>query len=248
MITLISGQKDYSDVKDVRLVGKVYGRTVLATIMSVIVYVSITFLFLAMGTRTVGYQIYELGADGQWEQVGDPYYYQEGEGPVPDIELEDNQKTEPVRSELSAGMLVTCKTISQIFTLFLLLMMPYGIMKERGEKDGNLTRFEHKSADVWRGLRVGLFASIPSFLLYIVFVVSQCMPEPTTTVTSMFRLANYAYTPILDWLLPQQTGITVLGAVGSFLLLLLVPAICALGYYFGYKRINLMERLVYRKK
>ncbi len=245
---MVSGQKDYSNVSDMRLAGKVYGRTVLVTVMSIILYVSLLFLFNSIGTHSIGYQLYEKVEGGDPIAIGDPYYYKDGEGPVPDIELEENQTYMILRSELDTGMTIAFNVIAQSFMLILLLMLPYGIMKERGEKDRNLTRYEHKSADLWRGLRVGLISSAPSFVLYIVWLVSQCMPNPTTPVMAMFRIANYPFTPLLSWLIPQQTGVTVLGAVGVLVLLLLVPGICALGYRLGYKNISIMERIVYQKK
>ena len=240
-------EKD-SNVSDFRLALKVYGRTVVVTVMSVIIYVSLLFLFNALGTHSIGYQLYEKVEGGDPIAIGDPYYYKDGEGPVPDIELEENQTYVILRSELEGGMKVAFNIISQAFTLILLLMLPYGILKERGEKDRNLNRFEDQAKDPLRGLRVGLMSSAPSLVLYVAMVVSQCQALPSTPVISMFRIANYPFTPLLSWLLPNETGITLLGAIGSLVLLLLVPAICALAYWFGYQHINPTERILYKKK
>lgn len=245
---MMKKEKDCSNVSDIRLALKVYGRTVIVTIMSVIIYVSLLFLFNAFGTHSIGYQLYEKVEGGNPVAIGDPYYYKDGEGPVPDIELEENQTYVILRSELEGGIKLAFDIISQAFMLILLLMLPYGIMKDRGEKDRNLTRFEDQGKDAWRGLRVGLIASAPSFALYVAMVATRFQAEPTARLVSLFRIANYPFTPILDWLMPVQPEITLLGAIGSLLLLMLVPGICALAYWFGYQHINPTERLIYKKK
>lgn len=245
---MISGRKDYSDVNDVRLALKVYGRTVLALVMSVIVYVSLFFLFNAFSTRSIGYQLYEKVEGGNPVAIGEPYYYQEGEGPVPDIELEDNQTYVILRSELEGGMLLAFNGITQVFMLILLFSFPYLLMKDRGEKDRNLTRFEHKKANIWRGVKVGLIAAIPSAVVYLAAVSSPLWASNVTQILSVYRLANYPYTPLLEWLMPQKDGLTVLGGIGGLVIWALVPAVCGLAYQLGYRNVHIMERIIYKKK
>ena len=63
--------------ENVQLAWKVYLRSVLALILSFFLYLSLTFLFSAFGTSSIGYEVMELGEDGQYHVVSVHYFSDE---------------------------------------------------------------------------------------------------------------------------------------------------------------------------
>lgn len=60
--------------ENVQLAWKVYLRSVLALILSFFLYLSISFMVSAFGTSSIGYQVMELGEDGQYHVVSVHYF------------------------------------------------------------------------------------------------------------------------------------------------------------------------------
>lgn len=142
------------------------------------------------------------------------------------------------------------EVVAQVLLLLLLIVLVYDPMWHRGDHDRNKVQFGHMQADLRRGWRVGLAASIPSALVVLGLFVSKLtglMPRYIffyRVLTMPFAPINNLLTGGMKWT-AQVSGWFLLVAVLCWAVL---PVTAAVGYVLGYKRISLTERLVYKKK
>jgi len=242
---------EYGDVSDKSLSLKTYVMTVIAGVMIAIVYLSMTFLFNAFFTHSAGYDLYQKNEDGSLTLI-ERHYYEEGEGPEPALdedELEENNQTYQIfRSELEGGALVAYLVIAQGFSLLLLCLFPFNLLRERGEKDRTLVAAGVRSEDTRRGLRIGLFAAIPAAAVYVVWMAFQIFGEPTKSLFTFYRMANIAFDQLILRMMPTGSSSSVVPYLVCLLLVLILPACATLAYTMGYRNIHPIRRLIYRNK
>lgn len=87
--------------RDCKLALKTWGRIVAATLMCIIVYVSLYVITTAFFSEQIGYRITGKDEAGNAVQIAEHYYTAE-EGPQTEPELEDGQKSTPIK-QLTAG-------------------------------------------------------------------------------------------------------------------------------------------------
>ncbi len=240
-------QTEHAPVSDVGLALKAYGMTVVAAIMGLIVYISFTLLFNGLGTKSIGYNLYEKNEDGSLTLL-ETYYYQEGEGPTPDIELEENQTYVIFRSPLEGGKLLAFRVLTQLVMAILLWLFPFNLLRDRGEKDRTLVVAGCREPDTKRGLRVGLMTILPSLVMYAVWVIAQAVSEPSSTLFFAFRVANLAFDPLILWMMPDATRVSWWGEIVCLLLILTVPACTHLAYTMGYRNVHPIQSVIYPNK
>ena len=168
--------------------------------------------------------------------------------------LPSNQRWESIRTEVPSGTLLAFNIVAQVLMLILLIALPYSKLWMQGDKDSNMVQFKHMEEDKLRGLKVGLMAAVPSFLLYVVLFLSKLglfFPQFIFT----YRLFNFVFLPLLNSMLGTSVQLTADVSWPSMLVLLLtvavIPFVCWLGYLLGYKHISLSEKFLYvspRKK
>ena len=242
-------QVEYGDVTDRSLALKTYGMTVVAAVMAAIVYLSMILLFNGLFTKSIGYDLYQKNEDGTLTKI-ETYYYKEGEGPAPNLdedELKANNQTYQIfRSELEGGTLITYRLLTQLLMAVLLWLFPFNLLRERGEKDRTLVRAGCRDKDPWRGLRIGLYAAIPSCLAYAAFVIAQLVLE-SNMLFVVYRVMNLAFDPLMLWVSPDgDQGLAV--SIVSLLTTLSLPVFTALGYTMGYRNIHPIRKLIYPNK
>lgn len=138
--------------------------------------------------------------------------------------------------------------ISQIFTIILLFAFFYNPMWLEGDKDKNLVNFKRIEEDKYRGFKVGLIAIIPSLLLSILLILSKI--GAFYNILLPYKLINSSYFGLNSLIFSnvfKVTDINWVSIIISALLPILTPLVCGLAYIFGYNRIMMIEKVVYKK-
>lgn len=138
--------------------------------------------------------------------------------------------------------------LSQIFMLVLLFVLVYAVTWQQGDKDHNFEDFGRMQADQYRGLRVGLLASIPTGLMTLGLLFSR-LTGLLPNFIFWYRLGMLQFAPINNalsagtswtchvtwWILPV-----------AVLCWATLPLIAHIGYRFGYKRYSIGEHFIYK--
>ncbi len=227
---------------------QVWLRLVFASILCFIVWLSIDAMGLSFVGEITGYEIYEYDENGENPQLVISHTYAEGEDRNAEIELTENQVITNIRS-MSPRDKAIIGVISSIFTYLIFGLFPYSMLWNMGSHDENYVQLGRLQKDEYFGLKVGLLASIPSVILYLLLVLGKFGAFPSV-ILKWHRLINTPFIPYIDAVEMGAATATELSfgsllAVGATLLF--VPFLCWLGYYLGYRQISIRERMIYKK-
>ncbi len=151
-----------------------------------------------------------------------------------------------------AGATAAANVVALIFQMMLFVMIIYGSMWKYGNHDINATKYNRRSEDKNRGLKIGLVAAIPSILSYAVLLADKLFGFwPSCTV--MYRIGHLALYPLVIWAFGADAGVSTAGVTWGNMVLaavpvLVMPVVAAIAYRIGYADMLLMERIVYTNK
>ena len=226
---------------------KLWGRVAFAVIMCAVLYFSLHMLVSALCSREVGYRIYEKDESGSLIEV-DSHYYEVGEDASMTVTLLEGQTRQPIK-ELPNTAATIFNVISLILMLAVLAVFPYDRMWKLGARDENMVQCGKKKADNLRGFKIGLMASIPSAILYLLLIFTKFGWVPSWYMT-VFRACNMPYLPFINMFFTVSTTVPQApwyAFVAVLLTVFYVPAVCALGYRLGRKGFSLHEHAVYKQ-
>ena len=253
-----------------KLALSVYLRTILAAVLCILVYLSLSVIFTGMSTKTIGYTLYELDDSSNWVEKETHLYADEsGTSSVSeaastvsaasdtesDAESDSTEATSavtekqvPIQSEMPKSVSITLDILSEIFMLLLFIAFPYSILWSKGDRDKNSVNFGHMDEDKLRGLKVGLMAGIPAYIGYLGLLISKIGGVFPSYVV-VYRFMNVPFMPIILNMMGKNVFITSnvswFAIVGMLLLLAVLPLICHVAYMLGYKQISLTEKFIY---
>lgn len=156
---------------------------------------------------------------------------------------------EHIRTEMAPGTKIAFDIIIQILMATLFIVFPYSHLWDQGDRDHNSVQFGHMAEDKWRGLKIGLLASIPAFaafLLLIVFKAAQLVPQYVV----YYRWINVCFWSIFNFFIP--TSVLELSAVSwaavpaMLIILAVLPLMTHIGYTLGYRQISIRDKIVYK--
>lgn len=159
-------------------------------------------------------------------------------------------KRQAIYSEMSTGLTIVYNVVTTACMLLLLICMCYGDMWKQGDKDNNNVKLGRMAEDKWYGLKAGMLASIPAAFMFVLLVISK-MGGLTDKFVVWYRVLNMPFIAPLMWMTDEAVVTSAVPAwmlIPIFLLLLIVPAFCALGYFLGYKEYSLGEHFLYTGK
>ena len=227
--------------------GKVLLRLVLASILCVIMYLSMMFIATGMFSDVIGYQIHEEKENGDIVLV-DEHYYVAGEKHLTRADVEDDQALTELR-EVPQKTLMIFNILSQIMMLIVFAIFPYHILWEFGNRDDTKVRYKGQRPDPYRGFRVGALATIPHTILWalLLLVKGGLMPDGYVEI---YRWVNIPYMPFINWITSNgDLRNTALWKLLLMLLMLLyIPIISGISYRMGHNQFSLREHLVFAKK
>lgn len=236
--------------KTLSIAVKLFWRLLLATVLCAILYVSMNVITTAFFSDVVGYQVYEQSDSGEVSQVGEDYYYKDGEEHVTaeDLGLKDNQLMTSIRV-VPAGKQTAMNWVTQILLLVLFAIFPYHVLWSFGNRDDTNTRYRGQRPDPWRGLKIGALAMLPFALVWLCALISKCGFFPETMLQA-YRLTAFPYYPYVNWLLGAATSSVEIDWWRMLLLLptlLYVPVVSAISYRLGGNQFSLVEFITFKK-
>ena len=229
---------------------KLYGLTIVAGFMCVMLVITFNFIGTAFFTEKVGYVAYGALEGEEGEELY-THYYADGEDEklktYEDKGYVINKLT--IRDYTSENKVVAWDIITEIFLLIMMTVFVYNNLWNLGDKDKGAVIYRRKKEDKLKGLKIGLIASIPSFIITTVIFVGR------TTFAKEVSVALYAFLNA-HWykliILISGGGyfheLKIWEVVVFYALLFFVPLVAHIAYTLGYKSFMLSEKLIYKKK
>lgn len=237
--------------KTLNVAVKLFSRLLLATVLCAILYVSMNVITTAFFSDVEGYQVYEQNEDGEVSQIGENYYYKDGEEPVTadDLNLKDNQVMTSIRV-VPEGTQTTMNWITQILLLVLFGIFPYHILWAFGNRDDTNTRYRGQRPDSWRGVKIGFLAIVPFALVWLCLAISKFGILPEAMVQA-YRITAFPFYPYVNWLLGSAVSTVDIAWWRILLLLptfLFIPIISGISYRLGGNQFSLSEFITFKKR
>lgn len=223
----------------------------IGVLMCLFVFMSFEFAITAAFSDTVGYNIYHFNKEiGKEEQICQHDADNKNDVDCKCSEYSDEELSSVRITELSQSKKNISAVLSQIFSIVLVGGVIYGTVWDIGNKDISAVKYGNKTEDKMRGVIIGLFAAIPSVIIYILLVLSKLeimKPEFLNT----YRLFNAHFHGVLTYIYSgakSATDLSVFKILCCGLLQLYLPLISGVAYFLGYKDIKISEKIVYKKK
>lgn len=228
----------------------IFGRTVLAAIIGIFIYLSLSTIFTFFSTEKIGFAIYQNNEDGSTTLVEKHLYTDKDY--TEDIEISDDQMVITLYSEVPDGVALALDIVAQIGALVALAAFPYTYLWAQGDHDRNEIQFGHITEDAYRGLKVGFLADIPAILIYIVLWLGKCGVPGTDGAHALFTIANGSFMPFCYRVMGRTLESPTQLSIGSMLLLLIpvlfLPLVCHVAYTLGLHQFSITDKLFYKHK
>lgn len=224
-----------------------FGRIVICTVMCAFLYVT----YEAVGTtafgQEAGYTVYTLDENGNNAKAEQVVYADGNYTPLDELKLESNQRVQ-VEKKMSNGVNIAVDVFASACMLFILGVFPYNLLWEQGKLDENAVRHSKEKGDKLRGLKVGLLASIPAFLLYVFLILGKFVPALDGFIAT-YRGVSWPFLPYINAIVGAATKSAADISAGKLVALaatlLFVPAVSGIAYFLGLRRYSLEEHITY---
>ena len=229
---------------------KLFLRTIIIGIMCFLVAFSILSFGVAAFSEVVGYKAYGT-LQGEEESVELYTYYNE-DGKDTKWELYESKGYEMSKGNIrkvSTGINIVVNLIAQVFGIAILAAFIYPKMWDKGNSDYNMVKFQHSNEDTMKGLKIGLVASVPGFLLFLLVLFTKNTLVKAIPI-AFYQIAQSPCFPLLDLIAGDADKFGELSYTRLIFFIvpvLLVPLISMLGYYLGYKGFSFSEKFTYKK-
>ncbi len=140
--------------------------------------------------------------------------------------------------------------LSAFCSLGTLVLFINGKLFYIGDSDANKVQFGRIEYDKYKGLKLGIVPAVFALVSYIVLILGK-LGIVGRWSTVFFNFTNYhlfAYHQLIFGGNINTSNMSWLSIAAASLTVFLVPLICHACYTLGYKRINLFERVVFKKK
>ncbi|MBR4973377.1 MAG: hypothetical protein IKY45_02800 [Clostridia bacterium] len=231
---------------------KIYGKTVVASIMSFFIVISMSTITTAFFSENIGYKAYGTTSESSEYTELYTYYFEDGE---------DTQKTEfeqqgytlklsDIRSGFSKSGNLFYLISSQIFCLSIVATLIYGTTWTLGIKDNNMVRIGQKTEDILKGFKAGLISIIPCCILIVCLMIlkNSAAAKFPSALLKLVTTPFYSFSELIIGSAATLKDLSVIRFVGLCFLQFLIPVISGVAYYLGYRDISLGERFIYKKK
>ena len=224
---------------------QVFLKTILAAVLSIFVYMSLSVIIIGMNSKQIGYRVYELNEAGEQVEVESQLFNDTittaptaGEG----------QLVEGIMSDPPASAMIFLNVLSEILMLLMLSFFIISALRDKGQRDHTNVKYGHMKEDKLIGLKIGLLAAIPAFVAYLVLVFAK-ITGLLPSYLFLYRYINICFLPIINSVAGTSvlsTEISWLALFVLFLLQLFIPLVCHAAYTIGYKQIFLSDKIVYK--
>lgn len=233
-----------------KLATQCFIRTLLATFLSLIIFMSITFVVTGVNYKVIGYDV--IYKDGDKVETVYTYMYT-GEEPENWVDEKlneymdkDGYYKQTIPNQLSKTAMSVVSWVSQILSLIVWGALIYIVNWNVGNADADKHELGDAPIDKLRGLKAGLIAVIPFAVTYFVLVFAKISNIPSWAV-SLFKIFNYNCFAFNNMIITSGLGsISALELICLVLVLLPLPLFAAFGYSMGVRHTILKEKIVYK--
>lgn len=239
-----------------KIASNLFGYVLIAGFMCVICFMSMKMIFNFVFTHSLGYEVYGTIGDSEEKEPLYKYYYTDedntGKNDTKWSEYEEKGYTlykYDEKSQLTPRANTIMIIITQIICLFSTCCFVFDILNKRGYKDGTLIRSGSKKLDKFKGLKIGLLASVPALITYILFIIFFASNKGVAL--ELYMITNACFWPSLELVLKSAdtaSDIAVWQFIVMFLLQMVIPWLAQLFYYLGYKDYEFLGKIVYKSK
>lgn len=239
-----------------KIASTLFGYVLITGFMCVICFMSMKMIFNFVFTHSLGYEVRGTIGDSEEKEFLYKYYYTDddntGKNDTKWSEYEEKGYTlykYDEKSQLTPRANTIMIIITQIICLFSTGCFVFEILNKRGYKDGTLIRSGSKKLDKFKGLKIGLLASAPALITYILLIIFSASNKGVAL--ELYMIANACFWPTLELLLKSSdtaSDITVWQFIVMFLLQMVIPWLAQLFYFWGYKDYEFLGKIVYKSK
>ncbi len=199
--------------------------------------------------KKIGYTVYDPDKNGNYVETK-TVYYKDGEGDIND--LTGNSKVQPIREEMGR----TEKIATRIFIFLVNLLVFYFCIYLEVNGIGRKARFayeiEKRQPDKKLPLKIGLLADVPFLISYVALLICKAAvnsKSASKTAFIVYKVINIPSRPVIDIISGFNYALTdVSWARIAFmsLILLIIPALIAVAYKFGYSNGEKVNSWIYK--
>lgn len=153
---------------------------------------------------------------------------------------------------LSAGASFAMNLVALVIQGFLTLSIVYAEMAHQGDKDSGPAMFGGVHGNPHTGLWVGLVASAPALLSWLVLIAEKLFGF-WGAYAAVYRLGQLSLYPLVVWSLGAEVMVPAArigwgGIVAAVIPTLIIVAAAWVSYYVSYRQLGIAKRLIYKKK
>lgn len=234
-----------------KISAKIFGKIVLANVLSIITVISLSFLCSVMFTEEIGYNALGTKKDSEEQVQLYTHYNKDGE----DTKFEAYEKEGytinkvTIRSEMSKTGNTVFLLLTAFFCMSMGAMITYQFVWKEGNRDLNLVRYKRTQEKKYKGVVIGFIAAAPYMVLLLVMGFGKWGFAKNFPLV-LYKYINsvfFALNDVIDGSAYTFGDLQIWQLLLLFVVLLLIPLFTGIAYYLGYKDILLSEKLTYKK-
>lgn len=231
---------------------KLLSKYIFCLFMAFFINISFTMIETAVATTNIGYTVsyHDTESDTlvelytHYNQDGEDTKFAEYESQGYSL-VKQGFRSEPSKATHSFFMIVCQGIILVIVFLFF-----HNTLYYMGDSDWNKVNFGQIKPDKFKGLKIGLVTTVFQVISYVLLILGK-MGLIQNGIFLVFRLCNFHFNPIIMAVVGNTSLLSEISWASIFYLLpiiIITPVLSFVLYYLGFKRINILEKLVYKKE
>lgn len=231
--------------------GKLYAKCIAGSLMCFFLVITFHVIGTAIFTENIGYTVYGTKENDNAQVELYTHYYSNGDDAKKQVYEDQGYKLTEVnvRSQINKKTDIAYGVFTEICLLFMMGVFVYNDMWNLGFKDSNSVKIGIKSEDRKKGLKIGLFSSIPPILFLIIVFIGKASFTKKLSISLYAFLNPHLYEAVM--LITDGGGYMGSLAIWQFLcifaLLFIIPLIAYVAYILGYKSVLISEKIIYKK-
>ena len=231
---------------------KLLSKYIFCIFMAFFINISFTMIETAVATTNIGYKVsyHDTKTDSLVELY--THYNEDGE----DTKFAQYEKQgyslikQGFRSEPSRTTHALFMTVCQVIMLLIVFLFFHNTLYYLGDSDCNRVNFGQIKEDKLKGLKIGLVTFAFQLVSYMLLILGK-LGFIHNGIFLVFRLCNFHFNPIIMSVVGNTailSDISWASILRLLPLILITPVLSFVLYYLGYKRINFLGNLVYKKE
>lgn len=228
----------------------VFGKMLIVVIICNFVCLSLQMVATTVFTEVRGYSVYGYKGENSNDAVFlYEYYTADGEDENADEYLQQGYTLQKrsIRTDMFPVGRVVFLVVAQAACFITLVGFIHTPIFKCGTSDSNAVAFGRRKYDRLKGIKIGLLAAVPSFVIYIIFVVlSLCGKTASADAYTVFNAHLFSLLKTIYWGKNDFCDFGAVQYIITALTTLIMPAAVAVSYQLGFKNISLAQKIIYK--